>query len=139
MSFVRWRYLLAVRTALNLNSGRLLLNGALTGGTLAMNGGVMMRNDAAALDGVRVLGTLDLSTPYNYNGLTLQNYGQLTLLDNTSFVAADGTSPGLIRSFRMASTEASWLSNTRAGPVKRRMEASTPAVFTMQPSSARLP
>ena len=88
---------LAVRTALNLNTGRLLLNGTLAGGTLAMNGGVMMRNDAAALDGVRVVGTLDLSTPYNYNGLIQQNYGQLTLLDNTSFVAADGTSPGLIR------------------------------------------
>ena len=88
---------LTVRTALNLNSGRLLLNGALIGGTLAMNGGVIMRNDAAALDGVRVVGTLDLSTPYSYGALTLQNYGQLTLLDNTSFVAADGTSPGLIR------------------------------------------
>ena len=88
---------LTVRTALNLNSGRLLLNGVLKGGTLAMNGGVIMRNDDAALDGVRVVGTLDLSTPYNYGALTLQNYGQLTLLDNTSFVAADGTSPGLIR------------------------------------------
>lgn len=88
---------LAVKTALNLNSGRLLLNGALKGGTLAMNGGVVMRNDDAALDGVRVVGTLDLSTPYNYNGLTLLNYGQLTLLNNTSFVAGDGTSPGLIR------------------------------------------
>ncbi len=88
---------LTVRTALNLNSGRLLLNGVLKGGTLAMNGGVVMRNDDAALDGVRVLGTLDLSTPYSYGALTLLNYGQLTLLDNTSFVAADGTSPGLIR------------------------------------------
>ncbi len=88
---------LTVQTALNLNSGRLLLNGVLKGGTLAMNGGVVMRNDDAALDGVRVLGTLDLSTPYNYGALTLQNYGQLTLLDNTSFVAADGKSPGLIR------------------------------------------
>ena len=88
---------LAVRTALNLNSGRLLLNGALKGGTLAMNGGVVMRNDDAALDGVRVVGTLDLSTPYTYGALTLQNYGQLTLLDNSSFAAADGTSPGLIR------------------------------------------
>jgi len=88
---------LTVRTALNLNSGRLLLNGALTGGTLAMNGGVVMRNDDAALDGVRVVGALDLSTPYNYGALTLLNYGQLTLLDNTSFVAANGKSPGLIR------------------------------------------
>ncbi len=88
---------LAVKTALNLNSGRLLLNGTLKGGALAMNGGVIMRNDAAALDGVRVVGTLDLSTPYNYNGLTLLNYGQLTLLNNTSFVAGDGKSPGLIR------------------------------------------
>ena len=86
-----------VRKALNLNSGRLLLNGVLTGGTLAMNGGVVMRNDDAALDGVRVVGTLDLSTPYNYGALTLLNYGQLTLLNNTSFVAKDGTSPGLIR------------------------------------------
>lgn len=88
---------LTVRTALNLNSGRLLLQGALRGGTLAMNGGVVMRNDDAALDGVRVRGTLDLSTPYNYGALTLLNYGQLTLLNNTSFVAQDGTSPGLIR------------------------------------------
>ena len=88
---------LTVKTALNLNSGRLLLQGVLKGGTLAMNGGVVMRNDDAALDGVRVLGTLDLSTPYNYGALTLLNYGQLTLLNSTSFVAQDGTSPGLIR------------------------------------------
>ena len=88
---------LTVKKALNLNSGRLLLNGALKGGVLAMNGGVVMRNDDAALDGVRVVGTLDLSTPYQYGALTLLNYGQLTLLNNTSFVAKDGTSPGLIR------------------------------------------
>jgi len=88
---------LTVQTALNLNSGRLLLQGTLKGGTLAMNGGVVMRDDAAALDGVRVRGTLDLSAPYRYGALTLLNYAQLTLLNNTSFVAADGTSPGLIR------------------------------------------
>lgn len=88
---------LAVRTALNLNSGRLLLQGTLKGGTLAMNGGVIMRDDDAALDGVRVQGTLDLSAPYSYGALTLTNYGQLTILNNTSFVAKDGTSPGLIR------------------------------------------
>ena len=88
---------ITVRKTLNLNSGRLLLNGALKGGTLAMNGGVVMRNDDAVLDGVRVVGTLDLSTPYSYGALTLLNYGQLTLLNNTSFVAKDGTSPGLIR------------------------------------------
>ena len=88
---------LAVNTAVNLNSGRLLLQGTLTGGSLLMNGGVVMRNSAAALDGVRVQGTLDLASPYHYGVLTLSNYGQLTLLDNTTFVAADGTSPGLLR------------------------------------------
>ncbi len=88
---------LAVNGSINLNSGRLLLQGTLKGGTLMMNGGVMMRNAAAALDGVRVQGTLDLASPYHYGVLTLSNYGQLTLLDNTTFVAADGTSPGLLR------------------------------------------
>ena len=88
---------LDVKTALNLNSGRLLLQGTLRGGSLVMNGGVVMRNDAAALDGVRVQGTLDMSAPYQFGVLTLLNYGQLTLLNNTSFVAADGISPGLLR------------------------------------------
>jgi hypothetical protein len=88
---------LTVKTALNLNSGRLLLQGTLSGGSLVMNGGVVMRNASAALDGVRVQGTLDLSTPYRYGLLTLSNYGQLTLMNNTTFVGADGTSPGLIR------------------------------------------
>ena len=88
---------LTVNGSVNLNSGRLLLQGTLKGGTLMMNGGVMMRNGAAALDGVRVQGTLDLASPYRYGVLTLSNYGQLTLLDNTTFVAADGTSPGLLR------------------------------------------
>ncbi len=88
---------LTVGTALNLNSGRLLLQGTLKGGSLVMNGGVVMRNDFAALDGVRVRGTLDLSTPYRAGVLTLSNYGQLTLLNDTAFVAADGTSPGLLR------------------------------------------
>ncbi len=88
---------LAVNTTLNLNSGRLLLQGTLKGGSLVMNGGVVMRNDAAVLDGVRVQGTLDLASPYHYGVLTLSNYGQLTLLGNTTFVAADGTSPGLLR------------------------------------------
>lgn len=88
---------LAVNTAVNLNSGRLLLQGTLKGGSLVMNGGVVMRNSAAALDGVRVQGTLDLASPYHYGVLTLSNYGQLTLLDDTTFVAADGTSPGLLR------------------------------------------
>ena len=88
---------LTVGTAVNLNNGRLLLQGALKGGTLAMNGGVVMRNDAASLDGVRVQGTLDLAAPYRFGALTLSNYGQLTLLNNSTFVASDGTSPGLIR------------------------------------------
>jgi len=88
---------LDIKTALNLTSGRLLLQGTLRGGSLVMNGGVMMRNDAAALDGVRVQGTLDMAAPYRFGVLTLANYGQLTLLNNTSFVAADGTSPGLLR------------------------------------------
>ncbi len=96
---------LTVKAALTLSSGRLLLQGALHGGSLLMNGGVVMRNDAAVLDGVRVQGTLDLSASYgfgaltllNYGQLTLLNYGQLTLLNNTSFVAQDGTSPGLLR------------------------------------------
>ena len=39
----------------------------------------------------------------------------------------------------MPLTASSWLSKMRAGPLKVRMEASTPAVFTMQPSSAMLP
>ena len=88
---------LAVKTALTLNSGRLLLQGTLQGGSLVMNGGIVMRNDAAALDGVRVQGTLDLAAPYQYGVLTLSNYGQLTLLNNTSFFAADGVSPGRLR------------------------------------------
>ncbi len=88
---------LTVKTALTLNAGRLLLQGTLRGGSLVMNGGVMMRNDAAVLDGVRVQGTLDMSTPYSAGVLTLLNYGQLTLLNGTSFVAADGASPGLLR------------------------------------------
>ena len=49
------------------------------------------------------------------------------------------TSPGLIRLARMASHAISCDWNTRAGPSKRRMDASTPAVFTMQPSLAKLP
>ena len=88
---------LAVNGALTLNSGRLLLQSTLKGGSLVMNGGVVMRNDDASLDGVRVQGTLDLASPYRYGPLTLSNYGQLTLLNDTAFVAADGTSPGLIR------------------------------------------
>ena len=88
---------LTVKTALTLNSGRLLLQGALRGGTLVMNGGVMMRNDAAVLDGVRVQGTLDLSAPYSAGALTLLNYAPLTLRGPTTFVAADGASPGLLR------------------------------------------
>ncbi len=88
---------LTVKTALNLNSGRLLLQGTLRGGSLMMNGGVVMRNDLAALDGVRVQGTLDMAAPYKFGVLTLSNYGQLTLLNNTTFVAANGTSPGLLR------------------------------------------
>ena len=88
---------LVVKTALTLNSGRLLLQGALHGGALVMNGGVVMRNDAAVLDGVRVQGTLDLSTPYSAGVLTLLNYGQLTLRNAVAFVAADGVSPGLLR------------------------------------------
>jgi hypothetical protein len=40
---------------------------------------------------------------------------------------------------RIASTAASWLSNTRAVPLNFKMESSTPAVFTIQPSSAMLP
>jgi hypothetical protein len=48
-------------------------------------------------------------------------------------------SPALILLPRIACTEESWLSKMRAGPLKVRIEASTPAVFTMQPSSARLP
>ncbi len=88
---------LTVKTALTLNSGRLLLQGTLRGGSLLMNGGVVMRNDAAVLDGVRVQGTLDMSAPYSFGVLTLLNYGQLTLLNNTTFVAADGASPGLLR------------------------------------------
>jgi len=88
---------LTVKNALVLNSGRLLLQGTLKGGSLVMNGGVVMRNNFAALDGVRVQGTLDMAAPYHFGVLTLSNYGQLTLLNNTSFVAADGTSPGLLR------------------------------------------
>jgi len=88
---------LTVKTAVTLNSGRLLLQGALRGGTLVMNGGVVMRNAAAVLDGVVVQGTLDLAARYRSGALTLSNYGQLTLLNNTSFVAMDGTSPGLVR------------------------------------------
>jgi len=80
---------LTVKTALALNSGKLLLRGALRGGSLVMNGGVVTRSNAATLDGVRVQGTLDLAST--------SSYGQLTLLNNTSFVASDGTSPGAVR------------------------------------------
>ncbi|CFW44307.1 Uncharacterised protein [Bordetella pertussis] len=49
------------------------------------------------------------------------------------------TSPACTRSPRMPSTASSWLSNTRARPVKTHCDSSTPAVLTMQPFSARLP
>jgi len=88
---------LTVNNALTLNSGRLLLQGTLKGGSLVMNGGVVMRNNLAALDGVRVQGTLDMAAPYHFGVLTLLNYAPLTLLNNVSFVAADGISPGLLR------------------------------------------
>ena len=39
----------------------------------------------------------------------------------------------------MPSQALSWLSNTRAGPENSNIEESTPAVFTMQPSTATLP
>ncbi len=49
------------------------------------------------------------------------------------------TSPSLTRLLRMASTASSWDSSTTAGPLNVQIDSSTPAVFTMQPSSARLP
>ena len=39
----------------------------------------------------------------------------------------------------MPATASSWLSNTMALPVNFQMDSSTPAVFTIQPSSAILP
>jgi len=86
---------LSVKTALTLNSGTLQLQGALQGGSLILDGGVVapsyslgLSSGSATLSGVRVQGTLDLG-----GGSSL---GQLTLLNNTTFVAQDGTSPGTI-------------------------------------------
>jgi len=86
---------LSVKTALTLNSGTLQIQGTLQGGSLILNGGVVapsyslsLGSGSATLSGVRVQGTLDLG-----GGSSL---GQLTLLNNTTFVAQDGTSPGTI-------------------------------------------
>jgi len=85
---------LSVKTALTLNSGTLQLQGTLQGGSLILNGGVFTpsygySSGGATLSGVRVQGTLDLGGG-GYSG------GQLTLLNNTIFVAQDGASPGTI-------------------------------------------
>jgi len=84
---------LSVKTALTLNSGTLQLQGTLQGGSLLLNGGVFAPNHSAGsggatLSGVRVQGTLDLGGGYSS--------GPLTLLNNTTFVAQDGASPGTI-------------------------------------------
>ena len=49
------------------------------------------------------------------------------------------TSPSRTPPLRISSTAASWLSTTRAGPENFRIDSSTPAVLTTQPSSAMLP
>ena len=56
-----------------------------------------------------------------------------------AFVADDDDVAGLDLVVEDALTASSWLSKTRAGPVNFRIDSSTPAVFTMQPSRARLP
>src|SRR3954453_9472274 len=49
------------------------------------------------------------------------------------------TSPSLISFSRIFSTACSCDSQTTAGPSNRQIDSSTPAVFTTQPSTARLP
>lgn len=82
---------LSVKNALTLNNGTLQLHGILQGGSLILNGGFVepsysFGSGVATLSGVRVQGTLDLGGSSN----------PLTLLNNTTFVAQNGTSPGTI-------------------------------------------